>query len=193
MCRFCASTSQRTPDDSRASKASQDLYSLGGQDFLITVDTYSGFWEVDELPQTTAADVINKTKQHLARYGIPDRVYSDNGSHFDCTEYAPFADDWQFEHFTSSPYRKQSNGLLEAAVKSAKTLNKKAQKTGRDIWMSFLDYRNTLTEGMDSSPVNKANSITEISVNNRNVTNSKRIAEAFNEYFGNMHRPKLGI
>ena len=133
----------------------QDLYSLDGKDFLITVDAYSGFWEVDELSQTTAADVINKTKQHLARYGIPDRVYSDNGPQFDCTEYASFADHWQFEHFTSSPYHKQSNGLVEAAVKSAKTLQKKAQRTGGDMWMSFLDYRNTPTEGMDSSPVQR--------------------------------------
>jgi hypothetical protein len=133
----------------------QDLYSLGGKDFLITVDAYSGFWEVDELPQTTATDVINKTKQHLARYGIPDRVYSDNGPQFDCAEYASFADDWQFEHISSSPYHKQSNGLVEAAVKSAKTLQKKAQRTGRDMWMSFLDYRNTPTEGMDSSPVQR--------------------------------------
>ena len=73
----------------------------------------------------------------------------------DCTEYASFADDWQFEHFSSSPYHKQSNGLVEAAVKSAKTLQKKAQRTGRDMWMSFLDYRNTPTEGMDSSPVQR--------------------------------------
>jgi hypothetical protein len=33
---------------------------------------------------------------------------------------------------------------------------------------------------------NKANSITEISVNNRNISNSKFIAEAFNEYFVNI-------
>ena len=33
---------------------------------------------------------------------------------------------------------------------------------------------------------NKANSITEISVNNRNITNSKLIAEAFNEHFVNI-------
>ncbi len=112
-------------------------------------------YQVDELSQTTATDVINKTKQHLARYGIPDRVYSDNGPQFDCAEYASFADDWQFEHFSSSPYHKQSNGLVEAAVKSAKTLQKKAQRTGRDMWMSFLDYRNTTTEGMDSSPVQR--------------------------------------
>jgi transposase InsO family protein len=111
----------------------QDLYSLGGKYFLISVDTYSGFWEVDELPETTAADVISKTKQHLARYEIPDRVYSDNGPQFDCTKYASSADDWQFEHFTSSPYHKQSNELVEAAVKSAKTLQKKAN------WARFVD------------------------------------------------------
>ncbi|CAB4044276.1 Hypothetical predicted protein [Paramuricea clavata] len=34
----------------------QDLYSLGGKDFLITVDAYSGFCEVGKIPQTTAAD-----------------------------------------------------------------------------------------------------------------------------------------
>ncbi len=33
---------------------------------------------------------------------------------------------------------------------------------------------------------NKSNSITEISVNNRNISNSKLIAEAFNEYFVNI-------
>ena len=33
---------------------------------------------------------------------------------------------------------------------------------------------------------NKANNITEISVNNCNTTNSKLIAEAFNEYFVNI-------
>ena len=33
---------------------------------------------------------------------------------------------------------------------------------------------------------NKSNNITEISVNNRNISNSKLIAEAFNEYFVNI-------
>ncbi|XP_032237818.1 uncharacterized protein K02A2.6-like [Nematostella vectensis] len=98
----------------------QDLYTLNGKDFLITVDAYSGFWEVDELTQATAANVINKTKQHFAHYGIPDRVYSDNGPQFANAEYTTFASSWKFEHQTSSPYHSQSNGLIEAAVKSAK-------------------------------------------------------------------------
>ncbi|KAK2549603.1 Uncharacterized protein P5673_029852 [Acropora cervicornis] len=51
----------------------QDLYSFQGNNFLITVDAFSGYWEVDKLPQTTSPAVIDATKQHFARYGIPDR------------------------------------------------------------------------------------------------------------------------
>ena len=82
-------------------------------------------------------------------------VYTDNGPQFDSAEYTGFAHDGQFEHYTSSPYHAQSNGLVEAAVKTAKTLQKKAAKDNQDQWLSFLDYRNTPTEGMDSSPVQR--------------------------------------
>ena len=133
----------------------QDLYSFQGNNFLITVDAFSGYWEVDKLPQTTSPAVIDATKQHFARYGIPDRVYTDNGPQFDCAEYTRFSNAWQFEHYTSSPYHSQSNGMVEAAVKTAKTLQKKASAAHRDQWLSFLDYRNTPTEGMDSSPVQR--------------------------------------
>ena len=133
----------------------QDLYSFQGNNFLITVDAFSGYWEVDKLPQTTSPAVIDETKQHFARYGIPDRVYTDNGPQFDCAEYTRFSKAWQFEHYTTSPYHSQSNGMIEAVVKTAKTLQKKASEAHRDQWLSFLDYRNTPTEGMDSSPVQR--------------------------------------
>ena len=45
--------------------------------------------------------------------------------------------------------------MVEAAVKTAKTLQKKASEAHRDQWLNFLDYRNTPTEGMDSSPVQR--------------------------------------
>ena len=60
----------------------QDLYTLETDDYLITVDAFSGFWETDKLPETSAETVIEKTKEHFARYGIPDRVYTDNGPQF---------------------------------------------------------------------------------------------------------------
>ena len=40
-------------------------------------------------------------------------------------------------------------------VRNAKTFQKKAAEANRDQWLSFLDYRNTPTEGMDSSPVQR--------------------------------------
>ena len=85
----------------------QDLYSFQGNNFLITVDAFSGYWEVDKLPQTTSPAVIDVAKQHFALYGIPDRVYTDNGPQFDCAEYTRFSKAWQFEHYTSSPYHSQ--------------------------------------------------------------------------------------
>ena len=133
----------------------QDMYSFQGNNYLITVDPFSGNWEVDKLPQTTSQAVIDVTEQHFARYGIPDLVYTDNGPQFDCAEYTRFSNDWRFEHYKSSPYHSQSNRMVEAAVKTTKTLQKKAAEANRDQWLSFLDYRNTLTKGMDSSPVQR--------------------------------------
>ena len=137
------------------SVVAQDLYIHDGNNYLLTVDAFSGYWEVDEMTQMTAEAVVHKTKQHFARFGIPDRVYTDNGPQFGCAEYKTFASNWKFEHYTSSPYHAHSNGLVEAAVKNAKTLQKKAARANRDQCLSFLDYINTPTEGMDSSPVQR--------------------------------------
>ena len=49
-----------------------DLFELDGRDYLITVDYYSSFFEVDRLHSKTAAIVIGKLKPYLARHGIPD-------------------------------------------------------------------------------------------------------------------------
>ena len=61
------------------SKVGSDLFSLAGinrdrQDYLITVDYFSSFYEVDRLPDTTASTVIGKLKQHFARFGLPETV-----------------------------------------------------------------------------------------------------------------------
>ena len=109
------------------SVVAQDLYIHDGNNYLLRVDAFSGYWEVDEMTQMTAEAVVHKTKQHFARFGVPDRVYTDNGPQFGCAEYKTFASNIceKFEHYTSSPYHAQCNGLVEAAVKNAKTLQKK--------------------------------------------------------------------
>lgn len=134
---------------------SADLFELHGFDYLVTTDRYSNFFEVDVLTSKTSKEVIDKLKPHLARYGLPDQITTDNGPQFDCKEFQQFAEQYQFEHIRTSPRYPQSNGKAENSVKTAKQILKKAFDAGRDPQLSLLDFRNTPSEGMDSSPAQR--------------------------------------
>jgi len=134
---------------------SQDIFTYGKRDYLLTVDHYSDYIEVDVLPDTTAETVVKCTVQHFARHGIPERVITDNGPQFTSAEYAAFASKWEFHHATSSPYHSQGNGKAESGVKVAKMLLKKASADGKSFYLSLLDYRNTPTEVVGVSPAQR--------------------------------------
>ena len=137
---------------------SVDLFDFRGQNYLVTTDRYSNFFEVDRLTRTTSLAVINKLKPHMARYGLPERVTTDNGPQFDSVEFRKFASDYNFDHVTSSPHYPQANGKAENSVKTAKSILQKAFDTGQDPELAFLGFRNTPTEGMGSSPAQRLHS-----------------------------------
>ena len=132
-----------------------DLFELGRQQFIIIVDYWSGFFEVQELTRISSKSVIQACKVQFARHGIPDTLISDNGPQFASAEFAHFVKEWQFAHRTSSPHYPQSNGRAENAVKTCKTLLKKAKADGEDPLLALLDWRNTPTEGMGTSPAQR--------------------------------------
>ncbi|KAJ8371257.1 hypothetical protein SKAU_G00112850 [Synaphobranchus kaupii] len=134
---------------------SMDVYSYAGKDFFIIVDQYSDYWEIDHLPDLSADTLIMRCKAQFARYGQPDRVITDNGPQFACERFRRFAESWGFAHVTSSPRHPQSNGKAESAVKIVKSLCKRAKLDGTDAWMAILHWRNTPTEGLDSSPAQR--------------------------------------
>ena len=134
---------------------SADLFEFNGTQYLITTDRYSNFFELDILTSMTARAVINKLKPHLARYGLPDRLTTDNGPQFNCAEFQKFAAEYQFEHVKTSPWYPQSNGKAENGVKTAKNILKKAADASHDPHVSLLDFRNTPSEGMDSTPAQR--------------------------------------
>lgn len=138
------------------SKVGVDLFTLNNINYLILVDYFSGYFEVDELRQTLAINVIQRMKYHFARYGLPEIVVSDNGSQFSCLEFLNFAEEYDFRHQPSSPGNSQANGKAEAAVKTAKTIIKKALASGRDVYLALLDLRNTPTQGQNTSPVQRS-------------------------------------
>ena len=133
-------------------KVGMDLFELNNRDFLITVDYYSNYFEVDRLTSKTAKEVINKTKANFVRHGILDQVFSVNGQPFSSSDFENFAAVYGFEYNTSSPNYPQSNGKVENAVKTAKNLMKKAMDSQSAPYLALLAWRNTPSESVNSSP-----------------------------------------
>jgi hypothetical protein len=77
---------------------------------------------------------------------------SNNGPPFNSESFKDFSDEWDFNHITSSPHHPQSNGKVENAVKTCKSLLKKARDDKQDPLLSLLEWRNIPTEGMGASP-----------------------------------------
>ena len=73
------------------SKVGLDIFTLSDQHYLITVDHYSNFWEIDRFDSIDSATVIRKLKSHYARYGIQSTVVSDNGPQFTLNKFKDFA------------------------------------------------------------------------------------------------------
>ena len=136
-------------------KVGVDLFTFNQTNYLIIVDYFSGFWEIDPLENTTASHIIRKMKMQFARHGIPDVCVSDNGPQFTAHEYKKFSKQWKFEVVTTSPRYPKSNGKVENAVGAAKRLMKKAKKNSSDAYLALLDYRNTPTQGLDTNPAQR--------------------------------------
>ena len=136
-------------------KIGTDLFKFKGRNYLVTVDYFSQFFEVDFLAEINSETVITKLKHHFCRYGIPDVVISDNGPQYTSHDFHKFAKKYGFSHEPISPGNSQSNGAAEAAVKIAKNVMKKCHKAKEDPYLGLLNLRNTPHEGMDTSPVQR--------------------------------------
>ena len=128
-----------------------DLFEWRNQDYLVTVDSYSGFYDIDKLSDKTSKTTIKKLRKQFATHGTPMTLYTDNGTQFTSHEFKKFAKEWKFDHVTSSPHYPQSNGLAERAVRSAKSLMNKCAEDNSDIYLALLLIRNTPRHNLGSS------------------------------------------
>ena len=124
------------------SKISADLFQLDGNNYLVMVDHYSDYIELDSLNTNTSANtVIRAMKRQFARHGIPDELLTDNGPQFESHEYSRFAREYSFTIVKSSPYYSRGNGKAESAVKIAKNILKKSRK--ENPYLALLAYKHS--------------------------------------------------
>ena len=129
-------------------KVATDLFQWKGASYLIIVDYFSRYIEIARLANESAGEVVRHTKSIFARHGIPEIVVSDNGPQFTSSTFKDFANKYEFIHRTSSPYHPQGNGEAERAVRTIKSLLRKAE----DPYLALLSYRATPVAGLGFSP-----------------------------------------
>ena len=143
---------QHSNGQSPWAKVGIDLFELDGRQYLVTVDYFSSFIEVDYLTSTTAKDVIIKLEVHFARYGIPSEIVSDQDPQFTSTQFHSMVNKWGIVHTMSSPGHHQSSGKTEAVVKTVKHMMYKCLQDGTDVYEALLELRNTPQQDTGLSP-----------------------------------------
>ena len=137
-----------------------DFGSYGGRQFLIIVDCRTNWPDIIEMGKdTTAPKLTAALRDHFCRTAVPELLWSDGGPQFTSSKLAQFLATWGVSHIISSPHYPQSNGKVEATVKSMKKLIS-ASWTGRSVdWnklsRSLLQYRNTPCRKDGLSPAQK--------------------------------------
>ena len=135
-----------------------DIFEFHGKQYLVLVDSYSGWFEVDELSNMRSSTIILKLKNHFSRFGIPKIIYSDSAPNLTSQEIKEFYRKWYIQAHTSSPEYHQSNSLAELSVKRAKQLLSKCHDDGTDFHLALLHLRNVPREGQLGSPAERLQS-----------------------------------
>ena len=118
-----------------------DSLSSCSQDFVLVVDYYSRYWDIEKIYRTDSATVIKKLNfcySYFSRMGIPEVMRIDNELQYSSTSFKTFAKDWKFQHITSSPEYPRSNGLAEKTVQIVKSLLEKAKDENKDPHLTML-------------------------------------------------------
>ena len=90
----------------------------------MVIDCYSRFPKIAYVSSTTSDAVINKMKDTFARWGVPEEIVSDIGPQFSSEQFRKFSEEYDFKHFTTSPYYPQANGEAESGVRIAKEIRR---------------------------------------------------------------------
>lgn len=110
----------------------------GYRDVLVVVDKFSRWIEAYPCKKGTATHTAKSlVRDFIPRYGLPDQIYSDNGTHFTgavCAEVSRMLEiDWALH----CPYHPESAGQLERANRTLKERLAKKHQEGF-LWVDAL-------------------------------------------------------
>lgn len=132
-------------------KVGCDILEYGGSNYLILIDYFSKYLEINKMVDKTSKSVISEMKKIFSTHGIPKEIVCDNMP-FSSYECKKFSEEWHFSFVHSSPRYPRSNGMAEKAVHIAKNILRKTSESNQDYLEGLLEYRCTPLEGVGYSP-----------------------------------------
>ena len=124
-----------------------DFMKTEGMHFLVVVDMFSGWLDVQPLVDMSPTSVKLVLEQMFGNFGPPVELHTDCGKQFVSTELKKCLSLWGVTLVTSSPHYPQSNGRVEVAVKAAKKLVHASMSNGllsyHKLAMALIQHRNT--------------------------------------------------
>ena len=133
-------------------KVGIDFFEIREHNYIVIVDYFSTYIEVEYLKSTTSTQTINTLKKTFARWGIPQELVSDNGPQLVSGEFKDFLKSWGITHKPSDPLYPKGNGKAEAAVKTIKNMLQKCHERNEDPYMALLELRATPRQDTGMSP-----------------------------------------
>jgi transposase InsO family protein len=114
--------------------------SNGHRFILVAIDYFTKWVEAASYANVTQNAVTRFIKTNIiCRYGLPERIITDNGTNLNNKMMDRLCSQFKINHHNSVPYRPQMNGAVEAANKNIKKIIQKMTITYRD-WQEMLPY-----------------------------------------------------
>ena len=114
--------------------------SNGHRFILVAIDYFTKWVEAASYANVTKQVVVKFIKNNIiCRYGVPNKIITDNGTNLNNKMMKELCDDFKIEHHNSSPYRPQMNGAVEAANKNIKKIVQKMVVTYKD-WHEMIPF-----------------------------------------------------
>ena len=127
-----------------------------GKTFLIMVDSYSKWCEVEIKTSTTSESTIDTLRYWFSKYGLPRQLVTDNGSQFTSNEFGVFCRMNGIKHVRTAPYHQSSNGQAERFVQTIKRgLERNDIEKGdvkKKLYNYLFAYRSTPSPISGSTP-----------------------------------------
>ena len=111
----------------------------GNKYIQVAIDRFSRFCvaypTADLTAQRTAYEFV---KNVVCQHGVPSRIQTDNGTSYTGKEFKEMCQKYNIQHVTSSPYRPQSNGLVERNNKTIGNALRSYSMDHQETWDLYL-------------------------------------------------------